>query len=113
MTDKKTNWDMAQTPPTGMAEEQAPFIHQGGFAEETGDFPSRKARLSKQGNSTGVVLPKDMLDHLGLKRGDSVELSVSGDGVLVRRAADTDARAEQLIDEAMVRYDQTLAWLAK
>lgn len=35
------------------------------------------AKLNKWGNSTGVILPKKLLEHVGLRTGDHVRISVN------------------------------------
>lgn len=34
------------------------------------------AKLNKWGNSTGVILPKHLLEHVGLRVGDTVQFAV-------------------------------------
>lgn len=34
------------------------------------------AKLSKWGNSTGVILPKKLLEHVGMQTGDQVHIAV-------------------------------------
>lgn len=40
-----------------------------------------KSRLTRIGNSTGVILPQDLLGSVGLGRGDDVVMSVDEAGV--------------------------------
>lgn len=35
------------------------------------------AKLNKWGNSTGVILPKKLLEHVGLQTGDRVRINVN------------------------------------
>ena len=35
-----------------------------------------RAQLRRMGNSSGVIIPKPLLDHLGIGAGDSLELAV-------------------------------------
>jgi antitoxin component of MazEF toxin-antitoxin module len=49
-------------------------------------------RLVKVGNSYGLILDKPILDMLGLRRSDSVELAVENGTLTVRRASGKDAR---------------------
>ena len=44
------------------------------------------------GNSQGVVIPKPVLTQLGLNGGTGAEMTVEGDGLVLRRAA-SPARA--------------------
>ena len=49
-------------------------------------------RLTKIGDSTGLVIDKPILDLLGLSRGDEVELKVENQQLIVGRA-DASAHA--------------------
>jgi antitoxin MazE len=51
-------------------------------------FPATELRstLRKMGNSTGLILPKAILDQLGLACGTKVELRVEGGEVIARPA---------------------------
>jgi len=69
--------------------------------------------IRKIGNSEGVIIPKEMLDRLGLKAGDSVELrETNGNIELIPEQADL---AEQLkaARMGMQKYRVALRELAK
>ena len=51
-------------------------------------------RLTKIGDSTGLVIDKPILDLLGLTRGDEVQLQVE-DNRLIIGPVDTSGRAER------------------
>jgi antitoxin component of MazEF toxin-antitoxin module len=72
-------------------------------------------RLSRQGNSTGLVLPRDTLLATGLARGDSVTLTVdrTAGTITVRKADDAYGRAMEAGRLVAARYRRTLAALAK
>ena len=63
-----------------------------------------KSHIRRLGNSQGVIIPKPLLDEIGLKTGDPVELKVNKKGRLVLSparglprsgwAADSQALAE-------------------
>ena len=38
-------------------------------------------KLRKIGNSTGITLPKEILDKLGLKEGDTLNIVLTSDGI--------------------------------
>jgi putative addiction module antidote len=40
-----------------------------------------KTKLRKVGNSIGVTFPKDILDQLALKEGDTMNIIVTNDGI--------------------------------
>jgi putative addiction module antidote len=69
--------------------------------------------IRKIGNSEGVIIPKEVLDRMGLKAGDSVEIRVEdGTIALVPKEADL---AEQLKAAriGMEKYRVALRELAK
>jgi antitoxin component of MazEF toxin-antitoxin module len=51
-------------------------------------------RLTKIGDSTGLVIDKPILDLLGLARGDEVELKIENERLVVGRV-EVSARAER------------------
>ncbi|HKJ62766.1 MAG TPA: hypothetical protein VKA94_12375 [Hyphomicrobiales bacterium] len=65
------------------------------------------------GNSTGVTLTRDILQHAGLTRGDDVAVVAENDRIIITKA-DTD-RSVALASgrRIMQRYDRTLRALAK
>ncbi|GGY97280.1 AbrB/MazE/SpoVT family DNA-binding domain-containing protein [Novosphingobium colocasiae] len=74
---------------------------------------TKQLKLIKIGNSTGVVLPKDVLDRLGLSQGDTLSVTNMPDGIaLVTRNEQFDdqmAEARKL----MSAYRNALRELAK
>ena len=69
--------------------------------------------IRKIGNSEGVIIPKEILDRLGLKAGDTLELRERKDGIeLIQEEADL---AEQLKAArlGMQKYRVALRELAK
>ncbi|MND79966.1 antitoxin ChpS [compost metagenome] len=72
-----------------------------------------KTTIRKIGNSEGVIIPKEILDRLGLKAGDSVEIREQDGGIqLMPEQADL---AEQLKAAriGMEKYRIALRELAK
>lgn len=70
-------------------------------------------KLTKQGNSTGLRLPKDVLEQAGLMRGDEVFLEVT-DGRVTLTKADAPYNATMnAYAECRTRYAKTLEALAK
>ena len=45
--------------------------------------------LRKWGNSVGVRLPKPMLEQLGLKEGNDVDIAVEGNRLVLKRKRET------------------------
>jgi len=70
-------------------------------------------KLTRVGNSTGVTLTRDILQHAGLTRGDDVAVVAENDRIIITKA-DTD-RSVALASgrRIMQRYDRTLRALAK
>ena len=72
--------------------------------------------IRKIGNSEGVIIPKEMLESLGLKAGDNVVLLDDGGELRIR--AITDSREEferkmKIAHERMKKYEVALRELAK
>ncbi|SON57217.1 putative addiction module antidote [Hartmannibacter diazotrophicus] len=73
-----------------------------------------KLELKKIGNSTGVILPKELLVELGLEQGDTVFVSKTPDGGVRLSPADpTFDKAMEIARKAMKTYSNTLRELAK
>ncbi|MCF8102149.1 MAG: AbrB/MazE/SpoVT family DNA-binding domain-containing protein [Desulfarculaceae bacterium] len=74
---------------------------------------TRITRVSKQGNSLWVLLPKEFLDELGLAQGDRVAMSLNDRRIEIVRAEDDYNYAMDLGKECSARYRHALAKLAK
>ncbi|MBU1156992.1 MAG: AbrB/MazE/SpoVT family DNA-binding domain-containing protein [Proteobacteria bacterium] len=74
---------------------------------------ARVTRVSKQGNSLGVLLPKEFLDGLGLVQGDRVAMRLLDRRIEIVRAEDDYNDAMDLGKECSSRYRRALAKLAK
>ncbi len=73
-----------------------------------------KLELKKIGNSTGVILPKELLARLNLEQGDWLYVTELPDGGL--RLVTTDPDFEEAIEIArrgMHKYSRALRELAK
>jgi putative addiction module antidote len=74
---------------------------------------TRKLKLVKIGNSTGVILPKEVLDRLNLTAGDQLSCTQTPDGItLSSREVDFDEQMAAARD-VMKRYRNALRELAK
>lgn len=64
---------------------------------------SRPLRLIPIGNSTGVILPREQLERLGLEHGDPLYVVETPDGIELRGqdpdCADAYAEAEKIMRE--------------
>ena len=70
-------------------------------------------KLRKIGNSYGVILPKEMLERLKIKEGDTVNAHDIPDGVQIT-AADPDFEAGmKVLERGMRKYRNALRELAK
>jgi putative addiction module antidote len=74
-------------------------------------------KVRKIGNSLGVILPKEILEHLHVAEGDTLTALETDEGVQLRRSTD---EFSQEFDEQMAaarrvmdRYRNTLRELAK
>jgi putative addiction module antidote len=69
--------------------------------------------IRKIGNSEGVILPKEVLESLGLKSGDTLELRQVDNGIeLLQQKADLSEQLEAA-RIAMQKYRIALRELAK
>lgn len=72
-----------------------------------------KLELKKIGNSTGLILPKDLLARLGLQQGDSVTVTETPDGLAIRRGDETFDKGMEIARKGMRIYRNALSELAK
>jgi putative addiction module antidote len=69
--------------------------------------------IRKIGNSEGVILPKELLDRLNLRAGDSLELTESNGAVTLKPTDDTFERQMEAARGIMDRYKVALQKLAE
>jgi putative addiction module antidote len=73
-----------------------------------------KLEIKKIGNSTGLILPKDLLARLGLAQGDEVLVTEGpGRSLSITPFVDDDEETMRLAREVMKEYKSTLNALAK
>lgn len=72
-----------------------------------------KLEIKKIGNSTGLILPKDLLARLGLEQGDEVVVTEMPDGFSVTRGDALFEKGVEIARKAMKTYRNTLKELAK
>ncbi len=72
-----------------------------------------KLEITKIGNSTGLILPKELLARLGLEQGDEVFVSDVPDGFKVCKGDTTFDKGLKIARKAMKTYHNTLKELAK
>ena len=73
-----------------------------------------KLEIKKIGNSTGVILPKELLARLGLKQGQIVYVTeLPGGDIRLTRYDPEFEKTMEIMDELMDEYRDTLKALAK
>ena len=64
-------------------------------------------KITKIGNSAGVILPKELLARLRVEAGDSLFVSETPDGVRIT-AANPDFAAKMALAETIMREDRDI-----
>lgn len=73
-----------------------------------------RLQIKKIGNSTGLILPKELLQQLKLEQGDWLTLVPGADGaVQLRRSDAVFDRGMEIAEKAMKTYRNALEELAK
>ena len=73
-----------------------------------------KLEVKKIGNSTGLILPKELLARLSFKQGDWVSVTEMADGSLqIRRSDPVFDKGMEIAEKAMETYRNALEKLAK
>ena len=72
-----------------------------------------KLEIKKIGNSTGLILPKELLARLGLEQGDEVFITQGPEGFKVSKGDITFEKGLEIARRAMKTYHNTLKELAK
>jgi len=70
-------------------------------------------KIRKIGNSTGVILPKDVLAELGVEEGDELTLTKTPDGFAIGNRDAKFKRTMEIAEKFMKQYRNTLRELAK
>lgn len=72
--------------------------------------------IRKIGNSEGVIIPRELLDRLNLRAGDSIVIVQEGEELRLRRTEDTAEEFERkmkIARERMKKYEVAYRALAK
>jgi putative addiction module antidote len=72
-----------------------------------------KLEIKKIGNSTGLILPKELLARLGLEQGDELVVSEVAHGFTAVKSDATFEKGLEIARKAMKTYHNTLKQLAK
>lgn len=70
-------------------------------------------KLTKIGNSTGVTIPRELLEAAHMARGEEVTLNVVEGQISIAKAPEGYNRAMELGRRFAVRYSKAMAALAK
>lgn len=70
-------------------------------------------KLTAIGNSTGVILPKDILEKLRVSRGDTVFVSETKDGIELKTYDPVFARQMEIAEKVMKKHRDVLRRLAE
>ncbi len=72
-----------------------------------------RAKITQIGNSTGLIIPKEMVDRMNIKKGDDVFLSPTEDGFTVVRNSKEIDEQMQAAKLGMAEYSHALRKLAE
>ena len=72
-----------------------------------------RLEIKRIGNSTGLILPKELLTRLRLAQGDSVLVTETPDGFTVSKHDPVFERGLEIARAGMKKYRNALAALAK
>jgi len=72
-----------------------------------------KVKVTTVGNSTGIVLPKELLMKLKIEKGDILYVTETPDGVQLTPYQEEFARTMEVAEDIMRRYRDTLRQLAQ
>ena len=73
----------------------------------------KKVKLVKIGNSTGIILPKEVLDRLNLAVGDHLSITESPDGITIGTRDEEFDEQLAAARDVMKRYRNALRELAQ
>jgi putative addiction module antidote len=69
--------------------------------------------IRKIGNSEGVIIPKEILDRMGLKAGDQLEITTNNGGLLMQPVEEDFSRQVDHAKRFMDKYKVALKKLAE
>ncbi|ESZ88537.1 MAG: transcriptional regulator [Blastomonas sp. CACIA14H2] len=69
---------------------------------------NKPLKLIKIGNSTGVILPKDVLARMNVEQGDEIYLSETSDGRISLDRYDADFARKMELAEQIMREDRDI-----
>lgn len=72
-----------------------------------------KVKVTTVGNSTGIVLPKELLQKLKIQKGDTLYVTETPDGVQMTPYEEEFAHTMEVAENIMRRYRDALRQLAQ
>jgi len=69
-------------------------------------------KITKIGNSQGIIFDSAIMELARLKTGDEVNLEIHSGGVITLTPAPSDGEVNDAIRDVMERYSQTMTRLA-
>jgi len=73
----------------------------------------QQVKVTQIGNSLGVVLPKEVVERLGITRGQQLSLSETANGIELSPFDPEFGEQMRMAEDIMDRYRDTLRELAK
>ena len=70
-------------------------------------------KVTTVGNSTGIVLPKELLGHLNVEKGDTLYISKTSNGFYLTAYDETFMRKMDAMEKVMGNYRDALKKLAE
>ena len=72
-----------------------------------------RAKLARQGNSTGLTLSREVLEAAGMDRGTDVAVDATEGRIVITPATGSHAKAMDAFQRSLSRYGRTYGILAK
>ena len=72
-----------------------------------------EAKVITVGSETALLLPKEALDRLHVKEGDTLVATETNEGIVLSAADEKFRKKMAMVEDIMRRYDNTLRELAK
>jgi putative addiction module antidote len=73
----------------------------------------KKLKVTQIGNSSGIILPKDVIERLGVKKGDALYVQETAHGYTISKHDPEFEQAMEIAREVSHRYANALRELAK
>lgn len=75
-------------------------------------------KIIQIGNSSGIILPQFIREHIGIKPGDRVEVNAKGNDIVIsalkkKKTGGVNIKFMKMLDEFVTEHDDVLRELAK